>query len=122
MQFQNNFKKITLLAFALVVMSFAVNYAHAYRTSTPEYTFKVVNKTGSKIVKLLASEDGKTYGEFDVGSGVAPGQTVTFVWDKSTDNGNCEQWIKAKFADGSASPAAKHDFCEANLVLEFGEE
>lgn len=119
MRFQNSFKKITLLACALVLMSFAVNYAHAYRTATVEYTYKVHNKSQSTITALLASEDGKTYGEFDIGKGIPAGQTVTLVWDKSTDEGNCEQWIKAKFADGGVSPAAKFDFCEANLVLEF---
>lgn len=116
---RNNFKKITLLAFALVLMSFAVSYAHAHKTATVEYTYKVHNKSKSTITALMASEDGKTYGEFDIGDGIKPGQTVTLVWDKSTDNGNCEQWIKAKFADGGVSPAAKFDFCEKDLVLEF---
>jgi hypothetical protein len=118
-KFPGRFKKVTLLIFALAVMSFALNYAHAYKAPTVEYTYKVHNKSRSTITALLASEDGKTYGSFDIGKGIAPGQTVTLVWDKSTDNGNCEQWIKAKFADGGVSPAAKFDFCEADLVLEF---
>lgn len=118
MQFQK-MKSVTMLACALVVMSFAVNYAHAFKASAVEYTYKVHNKSKSTITALMASEDGKTYGEFDIGSGIGAGQTVTLVWDKSTDNGNCEQWIKAKFADGGVSPAAKFDFCEENLVLEF---
>jgi hypothetical protein len=119
MRFQKNFRNVSLLAVALVFMSFAVSYAHAYKSSTPEYTYKVHNKSKSTITALLASEDGKTYGEFDIGKGIPPGQTVTLVWDKSTDEGNCEQWIKAKFADGGVSPAAKFDFCEEDLVLEF---
>jgi hypothetical protein len=118
-KFQNRFKKITLLIFALVIMSFALSYAYAHKPSTVEYSYKVHNKSRSTITALLASEDGKTYGAFDIGKGIPPGQTVTLVWDKSTDNGNCEQWIKAKFADGGVSPAAKFDFCEADLVLEF---
>ncbi len=119
MRFQKNFKNVSLLAVALVFMSFAVSYAHAFKASTPEYTYKVHNKSKSTITALLASEDGKTYGEFDIGKGIPAGQTVTLVWDKSTDEGNCEQWIKAKFADGGVSPAAKFDFCEEDLVLEF---
>ena len=119
MKFQDRFKKVTLLIFALVMMSFALNYAYAHKASTVEYTYKVHNKSRSTITALLASEDGKTYGAFDIGKGIAPGQTVTLVWDKSTDEGNCEQWIKAKFADGGVSPAAKFDFCEKDLVLEF---
>lgn len=119
MKFQNRFKKVTLLIFALVIMSFALNYAYAHKASTVEYTYKVHNKSQSTITALLASEDGKTYGAFDIGKGIPAGQTVTLVWDKSTDEGNCEQWIKAKFADGGVSPAAKFDFCEKDLVLEF---
>jgi hypothetical protein len=119
MRFQNSLKKISLLAVALIFVSFAVSYAHAYKTVKPEYTYKVHNKSKSAIKALLASEDGKEYGEFDIGKGIPAGATVTLVWDKSTDEGNCEQWIKAKFADGGESPAAKFDFCEKDLVLEF---
>ena len=119
MRFQKNFKNISLLAVALVFMSFAVSSAHGFKMPAPEYTYKVHNKSKSTITALLASEDGKTYGAFDIGKGIPAGQTVTLVWDKSTDEGNCEQWIKAKFADGGVSPAAKFDFCEEDLVLEF---
>jgi hypothetical protein len=100
-------------------MSFALNYGYARKASTVEYTYKVHNKSNSTITALLASEDGKTYGAFDIGKGIPPGETVTLVWDKSTDNGYCEWWIKAKFDDGGVSPAAKFDFCEKDLVLEF---
>ena len=54
------------------------------------YSFKVHNTTTHTIKKLLASEDGKTYGNFDIGSGIAPGKEVELVWDKSTDEGKCE--------------------------------
>jgi hypothetical protein len=101
------------------MVGIAFNYAQAHGASTLEYTYKVRNKSSSTITSLLASEDGKTYGAFDIGKGIPAGQTVTLVWDKSTDEGNCEQWIKAKFADGGVSPAAKFDFCEEDLVLEF---
>lgn len=120
MRFQDNFRKISLLACAaIVIASFAVSYAHPHTARTVEYTYKVHNKSKNTILALMASEDGKTYGKFDIGNGIAPGQTVTLVWDKSTDNGNCEQWIKAVFDDGQQSPAAKFDFCEEDLVLEF---
>lgn len=113
------FKKAALLVLTLAMMSFAFNYAPAHKAATVEYTYKVHNKSGSTIVALMASEDGRTYGEFNIGKGIPSGKIVTLVWDKSTDNGNCEQWIKAKFADGGVSPAAKFDFCEEDLVLEF---
>ena len=119
MNFHSRLKRSTALVLALVMVGIAFNYAQAHGTSTLEYTYKVRNKSRSAITALLASEDGKTYGAFDIGKGIPAGQTVTLVWDKSTDEGNCEQWIKAKFADGGVSPAAKFDFCEEDLVLEF---
>jgi hypothetical protein len=116
---KNHFVKISLLAIALAITSVAYNQAHAHKATTLEYTYKVHNKSSSTITALLASEDGKNYGEFDIGKGIPAGNIVTLVWDKSTDEGNCEQWIKARFADGGESPATKFDFCEENLVLEF---
>ena len=118
MKFQSPFKKVTLLVCALFMMSFALNYASAHKASTVDYSFKVHNGTRCYIDELLVSE-GKTWGSFDLGKGVAPGQTMTLVWDKSTDNSKCEWWIKAKYADGSESKAAKFDFCEKDLILDF---
>ncbi|MEO5722689.1 MAG: hypothetical protein ABIR71_14660 [Chthoniobacterales bacterium] len=89
------------------------------RASEGSYSFKVHNTTKNTIKKLLASEDGKTYGNFDIGSGIAPGKTVTLVWDSSTDSEDCSQWFKAVFDDGEESEAVKFDFCEEDLTLEF---
>src|SRR6267142_1727092 len=105
-------RNITVFALAFVLVSFAVSYAH-----TTDYSFKVHNKGKNKIVKLLVSEDGKEYKRFDIGDGIEPGQTVTLVWDKSTDNGDCEWWFKAAFDDNEESKPVKFDFCEKNLVL-----
>jgi len=115
-----------------ITFSFA-NFAHTTNASnnspnistTPtnasnvDYRFKVHNKTGVTITKLMASDTGKNYRPFDVGAGVKPGQVMTLVWDQSTDDGACEWWIKAVYADGSSSPPAQFDFCEEDLVLEF---
>ena len=111
---QSKSNKITLLAFALVLMSFAVSYAH-----TADYRFKVHNKGKNKIVKLLVSEDGKEYRQFDIGEGIDAGETATLVWDKSTDNGNCEWLFKAAFDDNEESKPVRFDFCEKDLVLEI---
>ena len=111
---QRKSSKITLLAVALVLMSFSVSIAR-----TPDYHFKVHNKGKNKIVKLLVSEDGKAYKPFDIGDGIAPGETATLVWDKSTDNGYCEWWFKAAFDDNEESKPVKFDFCEKDLVLEI---
>jgi hypothetical protein len=83
------------------------------------YSFKVSNKTKDKITKLLVSEDKKDWGYFDIGQGIAPGENMTLVWDSSTNNEGCDQYVKAAYADGSESEEAKFNFCEANLELEF---
>ena len=96
------------VALVCAVLGFAAMQAHA----ADEWHFVVSNKTSSKIVKLQVSEDKSEWGDFDVGSGIAPGATETMIWDHSTDNEGCEQWMRAKFADGTSSPASKQDFCQ----------
>jgi len=68
-----------------------------------QYHFKVANKTSSDITTLQVSVDKKTWGKFDVGDGVKAGETETFVWDESTNDEPCEEWIRAKFSDGEWS-------------------
>lgn len=117
MKLRSFYGKAFVLSFAFALVSFTA--AYAVTQPTPEYSFKVTNKTGVTIKKLLASEDGKSYGFFDIGKGIAPGKTVTLVWDKSTDDGNCEQYFKAVYADGAESEAVAFDFCEEDLELVF---
>lgn len=117
MRIIKNFKMIGLLALAIGLTGFSVSQANA----GADYRFKVKNNTTAAIKKLLASPDGKKYGQFDIGSGIKSGGTMELVWDKSTDSGNCEWFFKAVFSDGSESEAVEFDFCEKNLVLEFDE-
>jgi hypothetical protein len=84
-----------------------------------EYSFVVHNKTNSTIKKLLVSESGKKWGEFDIGKGIAAGSSSTLVWDSSTNSEGCHQWLKASFADGSETDAVKFDFCEKDLQIDF---
>jgi hypothetical protein len=84
-----------------------------------EYSFKVHNNTRTKITKLQVSEDKKEWGYFDIGQGIAAGDNMMLVWDASTNNEGCYQYVKAAYADGSESEEAKFNFCEANLELEF---
>lgn len=115
MRFQVNFKKAVMLSFALVLTSFAVSYAGTLQ----DYTFKIHNNTKHAIKRVLVSEDGKKWGQFDIGDGIAAGETEEMVWDKSTNGESCHQWFKAVFDNGEDSEAVKFDFCEKGLVLEF---
>lgn len=111
-------KNLNRIALGFVALTLCVSFLYA---SKFDYRFKVHNKSTSKIVKLLASPDGKKYGNFDIGPGIKAGETMELIWDKSTDNGNCEWHLKAVFADGDESDPAKFDFCEKDLVVEFSE-
>jgi hypothetical protein len=71
------------------------------------------------IKQILVSEDGKTYKYFDIGNGIKAGQTITLVWDESTDDENCVQYFKAVFSNKEVSEPVKFDFCEDDLTLEF---
>ncbi|MFH1138876.1 MAG: hypothetical protein V1816_22590 [Pseudomonadota bacterium] len=84
-----------------------------------DYSFKVNNNSGSLITRVLVSQDGKEWGNFDIGAGIKDGATVELVWDESTNNEECEQFFKAVFKDGSESEPVKFNFCEEDLVLEF---
>ena len=87
-----------------------------------QWHFKVTNATESKIVKLQVSLDGKEWGDFDIGSGIRPDETSTLVWDSSTDDDPCEQWLRAKFSDGNYSKPSKQDFCtDLDNPIEFSE-
>ncbi|HKS30330.1 MAG TPA: hypothetical protein VJS44_21070 [Pyrinomonadaceae bacterium] len=116
MRLQGRLIKATLLAFTLVLSSFAITYA---RTSQ-EFKFKIFNNTNQRMTKVLVAEPGqKKWSYFDIGKGIPAGATVELVWDKSTNSEECVQWFKAVWANGEESEAVKFDFCEEDLVLEF---
>lgn len=85
----------------------------------PKYTFTVINHTKHRIVSLLASESGEEAGEFDVGAGIGPGQSMELEWNKSTDNSHCEWAFSAVFEDGKYSEPVMINFCEDDLELVF---
>lgn len=115
-------KTIRTIALAAVMMllmtGFSISYAN-YAKFVEEYSFTVTNNTGHTIKQILVSEDGSDYGYFDIGSGIKPGQTVKLVWDQSTNGEACDQFVKAVYDDGSESEAAKFNFCENGVDLEF---
>ena len=105
---------------ALLCAAVALPALHA--VAADQWHFKVTNATESRITKLQVSEDKKEWGDFDIGKGIGPGKTETMVWDSSTDNEGCDQWIRAKFSDGSFSEASKQNFCEdLDTPIEFSE-
>ena len=81
--------------------------------------FSVKNTTDSRITRLLMSGNGRDWGYFEVGKGIAPGATMQFTWGKNTGNEACEQIVVAVFADGSKSEPAKIDMCDSDILLEF---
>lgn len=88
-----------------------------------QWHFVVKNKTDSAIVKLQVSPTKSNWGDFDIGNGIKPGEKATLVWDESTNNEPCEEYIRAKFADGTTSPPSKQNFCEdLDTPIEFSED
>jgi hypothetical protein len=77
-----------------------------------QWYFWVQNNTNTGIKEIQVSQNKKTWGYFDIGKGVVPGQKLKIVWDESTNNEACEQWIKTTFYDGSESEPSKIDFCK----------
>jgi hypothetical protein len=102
-------KRGLLVSASLLAFSFVGNVASA---SADQWYFYVKNSSSSTIKKLLVAEPKQSWGAFDIGSGIAPGDNVKMIWDSSTNNQACNQWIKAQFADGSESEPAVIDFCK----------
>lgn len=113
MKVQSSFRKVTLAIFALCMLSVPTGYA-----APQDYSFTVRNVGKNRVLKVMASEDGKRWGYFDIGNGIAPGETKTIVWDNSTNNQSCEQYFKAAFDDGLESPPKKFDFCKKGLAID----
>jgi len=115
MKLKNRFGKALIVACALAVTTFIPPVTRA----ADDYSFKVKNTTDELITKILVSENGEKYGYFDIGAGIKPGETMTLVWDKSTNSSSCHQWFKAVWESGKEGKPVKFDFCEKDLTLEF---
>jgi len=110
-------KNISAALLALSLGAFALHAA-----ADQQWHFVVKNKTDSNIVKLQVSQDKHQWGNFDIGSGIAPGERATLVWAADTDEQKCHQWIRAQYADGSSSEPSKQDFChDLDDPIEFTE-
>ncbi len=98
-----------LISASLLAFSLVANVASA---SAEQWYFYVKNSSNTTIKKLLVGEPNATWGAFDIGTGIVPGENTKMVWDTSTNNQLCKQWIKAQFADGSESSPSYIDFCK----------
>lgn len=88
-------------------------------TDDKEYSFSVYNSTNNAIQQILVSQNGKTWGEFSLGQGIRAGGSDILIWDKSTNNERCKQYVKAVFANGEESAPARFNFCEDDLEVVF---
>ena len=116
MKLHNYFKKALLVGCAVLVTTLIPPVT---RGADDGYSFKVHNTTKEKITKILVSQDGEKYGYFDIGDGIKPGETMTLVWDKSTNSEGCTQWFKAVWESGEEGKPVKFNFCEKGLELDF---
>lgn len=96
------------LGLAIAGLSLGMKVAPAY---AQDWYFLVENQSSAALTDLLVSEDQKIWGRFEIGAGIASGETAKLVWDRSTNNQACVQWIKAQFSDESESVSQQFDFC-----------
>lgn len=97
----------------LMLWATTLGLAHSPTSASAEqWYFWVENDSNTAIKSLLVSEDGKKWGYFDIGSGIAPGDKEKMLWNESANDESCAQWIKAEFSDGQESEAAQINFCQ----------
>ena len=111
--FRHSCVRVLIAAFGSLAIS------NCFSALANEWSFKVKNSAGIKIVRIETKEKGGSWGGFGLSGGIAPGRTMTLVWDSSTNNQDCVQSIRATFTDGSYSTPAKFDFCQTPLTIEI---
>lgn len=91
----------------------------ALSVAAAEYTFSVENNSDQRIVGIEVSEDGESWGPFEIGRGIPAGETVELAWDQSTNDGDCQWQFRATFEEGYVADSDWIDFCEDEVVIEF---
>lgn len=107
------------IGFTTLALGIAAQAVVATAVHAEDFSFTATNTTKSHITGILVSQNKSEWGKFDIGSGIKPGETANLIWDQSTNNQNCDQWVKATFADDTESEPAKFDFCESGLEIDF---
>ncbi len=102
-------RRTLLLATVIGTLSLVAKVSPA---SAEQWYFWVKNSSDAKIQKLLVSENKQQWSYFDIGSGIATGEKAKLIWDESTNNQRCTQWIKAEFSDGQESAPSRINFCK----------
>lgn len=103
------FPRTLLLATVIGTLSLVAKVSPA---AAEQWYFWVQNNSEAQLQRLLVSQDRKTWSYFDIGEGIAPGDSAQLIWDESTNNQSCNQWIKAEFSDGEESAPARFNFCK----------
>jgi hypothetical protein len=98
--------------YAMLLLGAGMTFLAGEALALQQWHFVVKNSTSSRIVKLQVSPDKSGWGDFDIGKGIKPGEKATLVWDASTDDQPCKQWIRAKFKDDTYSAPSRQNFCE----------
>ena len=88
-----------------------------------EWYFFVKNGTDHRVTNLEVSIDKETWGKFEIGKGIQPGNTVKLVWAPETNDEPCEQWLRATYDDGKTGEAHNMNFCQdLDEPIEFGRQ
>jgi hypothetical protein len=93
------------------VFASAIAPSLASPAQAAEWYFYVENNSGSSITRLEVKEQGGSWKRFNLNGGIRPGRQARVDWAASENNGDCKQFIRATFANGSTSSPAMFDFC-----------
>ncbi len=76
----NSRKTVLLMCSALALTGLTLIPGYAQKSQTAGYTVTVSNNSSMVILALLTSENGKRWGKFDIGDGLAPSRSVKLEW------------------------------------------
>ena len=81
----HSFVGVLISAFGILALT------NCFSALAKEWSFKVKNSAGIKIVKFETKEKGGRWGDFDLEGGISPGRTMELVWDSSIA---CNQYVQ----------------------------
>lgn len=108
-------KKIMKYLLSTIIAISTLTISGVVHSAPVDHKIAVINNSGKKIVKVLASLDGESFVTFNIGKGIKPGQAMEFA---PKVNQNCDWYLKAVYADRSESALAHFDLCEKDATVE----